>query len=69
MKQVIGFYRKTAWTLLVLGIWIVIGYCIRLARPHPHTTHLVINMLALGGSPIGIALWMFRNLKKEKRRK
>lgn len=69
LKQVVRFYQKTAWVLLILGVWIVIGYCIRLARPHSHTTHLVINMLALGGTPIGIALWMFGKLRKEKRRK
>lgn len=69
LKQVVRFYRKTAWVLLILGVWIVAGYCIRLIRPHEHTTRLIINMLGLGGVPIGIAFWMFGKLKKEKQRK
>lgn len=69
LKQVVRFYRKTAWVLLILGGWIVVGYCIRLVRPHEHTTHLIINMLGLGGTPIGVAFWMFSRLKKEKQRR
>lgn len=71
LKQVEGLYRKIAWIFLILGIWIVIGFCIRLLRPHPHSTtlQLIIRLLLLGGIPITCAWWMFHNLRKEKRKR
>jgi len=68
LKQVTGLYKKVAWGMLILGVWIVIGYCIRIARPHPHSTvwQLLLHMALLGVPPIMIAFVMFRNLKKER---
>ena len=70
MKQVSGIYRKVAWGMLILGLWIVVGYCIRIARPHPHSSvlQLLLNMALLGVIPILLAIFMFWNLRKEQRK-
>ncbi|OJJ17764.1 hypothetical protein BKI52_28290 [marine bacterium AO1-C] len=70
MKQVTGLYKKVAWGMLILGAWIVIGYCIRIIRPHPHNSlmQLLLNMTLLGVTPIILAILMFRNLKKEQKK-
>jgi len=70
LKQVSGLYKRVAWGMLILGTWIVIGYCIRVVRPHPHSTvwQLLLHMTLLGVLPIVLAIVMFRNLKKEQKK-
>lgn len=70
LKQVTGFYKKVAWGMLILGVWIVVGYCIRIVRPHPHSSllQLLLNMSFLGIVPILLAVFMFRNLRKDQRK-